>query len=57
MQFGQPAQSVLFRPDLHGRTLKVNEAKPREERGSGGSHRYCGGGYNSDRGGGGGNRW
>jgi RNA recognition motif-containing protein len=37
--------------DLQGRTLTVNEAKPREERGSGGNR---GGGYG---GGGGGNRW
>ncbi|MFT7444295.1 MAG: hypothetical protein ACI9AF_001197, partial [Granulosicoccus sp.] len=26
--------------DLDGRTLKVNEAKPREERGGGGGGRY-----------------
>jgi cold-inducible RNA-binding protein len=37
--------------DLQGRTLTVNEAKPREDRGSGGNRS---GGYN---GGGGGNRW
>ena len=40
---------------LDGRTLTVNEAKPREERsgGGGGGNRGGGGGY----GGGGGNRW
>ena len=41
--------------DVEGRNLKVNEARPREERsGGGGGRRGGGGGYN--RGGGGGNR-
>jgi len=39
--------------DLDGRTLNVNEARPKAERGGGG-----GGGYNRGGGGGGGrNRW
>jgi cold-inducible RNA-binding protein len=41
--------------ELQGRTLTVNEARPREERGAGGGgNRRGGGGYG---GGGGGNRW
>lgn len=42
--------------ELQGRTLTVNEARPREERGAGGggNRRGGGGGYG---GGGGGNRW
>jgi RNA recognition motif-containing protein len=47
----QAAIAGLNGTDLQGRTLTVNEAKPREERGSGGNR---GGGYG---GGGGGNRW
>ncbi len=46
----QAAIAGLNGTDLQGRTLTVNEARPREERGS------RGGGYNSGRGGGG-NRW
>lgn len=38
--------------DLDGRNLKVNEAKPRENRSGGG-----GGGFNGGGGGGGRNRW
>ncbi|MCC7497978.1 MAG: RNA-binding protein [Bryobacterales bacterium] len=37
--------------DINGRTLNVNEARPREERGGGGGNRFAGGG-----GGRGGNR-
>jgi RNA recognition motif-containing protein len=47
----QAAIAGLNGTDLQGRTLTVNEAKPRDERGSGGNR---GGGYG---GGGGGNRW
>jgi cold-inducible RNA-binding protein len=55
--------------DLHGRTLTVNEARPREDRGGGGGYGrggggggYGGGGGGRDRGGyggggGGGRRW
>ena len=53
----QAAIAGLNGKELQGRTLTVNEAKPREERGSGGN-RGNGGGYSSGRsGGGGGNRW
>lgn len=51
------AISALDNQDLDGRTLKVNEAKPREDRGGGGGggNRNGGGGYrggnNNDRGG------
>jgi RNA recognition motif-containing protein len=51
----QAAIAGLNGTELQGRTLTVNEAKPREDRSSGGSRS---GGYNSGRaGGGGGNRW
>ena len=49
---GQNAISELDGKELDGRNLKVNEAKPRENRGGGG-RRGGGGGY----GGGRGNRW
>lgn len=47
--------------DLQGRTLTVNEARPREDRGGGGGGRRGGGGYGGGGGGyggggGGGNR-
>jgi RNA recognition motif-containing protein len=48
------AISALDGKEIDGRNLKVNEARPREERGGGGGRRGGGGGYN--RGGGGGNR-
>lgn len=51
----QAAIAALNGSQLQGRTLTVNEAKPREERSSGGNR--GGGGYSSGRGGGGGNRW
>jgi RNA recognition motif-containing protein len=43
--------------EIDGRNLKVNEAKPREDRGNGGGNR--GGGYGGNRNsyGGGGSRW
>ena len=49
------AISALNGTDLHGRTLNVNEARPREER-SGGGNRGGGGGRGGYGGGGGGNR-
>ena len=42
---------------MDGRTLTVNEAKPRENRSSGGGGGGGGGGYGGGRSGGGGNRW
>lgn len=57
------AISALDGKDIDGRNLKVNEARPREERGGGGGRRGGGGGYNrggGNRGGGsrgGGNRY
>jgi cold-inducible RNA-binding protein len=57
----EAAISALNGRELQGRTLTVNEARPREERGGGG--RGGGGGYGGGRGGGygggggGGNRW
>ncbi len=56
----QAAIAGLNGTQLQGRTLTVNEAKPREERGSGGNrggYGGGGGGYGNSRGGGGGNRW
>ena len=57
----QAAIAGLNGTELQGRTLTVNEARPREERSSGGG-RSGGGGYSSGRGGyggggRGGNRW
>jgi RNA recognition motif-containing protein len=52
-QAGSEAISALDGTDLDGRNLKVNEARPRENRGGGGGHRGGGGGYNSR----GGDRW
>ena len=46
--------------EIDGRNLKVNEAKPREDRGGGGGgNRGGGGGYGGNRNsyGGGGSRW
>ncbi len=44
--------------EVNGRALKVNEAKPRENRGGGGGRGFSGGrgGFGGNRGGGGGNR-
>ena len=65
-QEGEAAISALNGKEVDGRELKVNEAKPREDRGgSGGGGRggsrggYGGGGGNRGGGGGygGGNRW
>ena len=46
---GRAAIEALNDSDVEGRPLRVNEARPREERGGGG-----GGGYRGGRGGGGG---
>jgi RNA recognition motif-containing protein len=56
----QKAISATDGKDLQGRSLRVNEAKPREERGSGGGGGrggYGGGGGGNYGGGGGGGRW
>ncbi|MCL4793108.1 MAG: RNA-binding protein [Bryobacteraceae bacterium] len=55
---GNNAIEALNGADLDGRTMNVNEARPREERSSGGGNRGGGGGY-GNRGGGGGrqSRW
>ena len=52
----EAAAEKLNNSDLEGRTLVVNEARPREKRSGGG---YGGGGGGGGRGGGGGgrNRW
>jgi RNA recognition motif-containing protein len=49
---GDEAIAALNGSQVEGRTLTVNEAKPREER-----PRSGGGGYNRPRSGGGGGRW
>jgi RNA recognition motif-containing protein len=57
---GEKAIAELDGSEHQGRTLKVNEAKPREDRGfgSGGGNRGGGGGRNRGGGyGGGQNRW
>jgi cold-inducible RNA-binding protein len=48
------AMNALNGHDLNGRTLNVNEARPREAGGGGGQNR--GGGFNRSGGGGGGRR-
>jgi RNA recognition motif-containing protein len=49
------AMQALDGREMDGRALKVNEARPREERGSGGGGGRGGrGGFGGDRGGGGG---
>jgi RNA recognition motif-containing protein len=48
------AMTALNGHDLNGRTLNVNEARPREAGGGGGQNR--GGGFNRSGGGGGGRR-
>ncbi len=60
---GDAAIAAMNGTQLQGRTLNVNEARPREDRGSrGGGGGYGGGGggggyAGSSRGGGGGGRW
>lgn len=51
------AINALNGADLGGRTLTVNEARPREDRGGGGGNRGGGYGGGGGRGGGGGGRW
>lgn len=53
---GKEAIEALNGQEFEGRTLNINEARPREPRGGGGGGRggYGGGG---NRGGGGGDRW
>jgi len=51
---GQNAISQLNGKEVDGRELKVNEAKPQEERSGGGGY---GGGGGGSYGGGGGKRW
>jgi len=51
----QKAIASLDGKEIDGRNLKVNEAKPREDRGGSGGGRGNGGGRNSY--GGGGSRW
>jgi RNA recognition motif-containing protein len=54
----QSAISGMNGKELQGRTLTVNEARPREERGGGGGGGNRGGGYGGGGGGGGSrNRW
>ncbi len=50
----EEAIEKLNQTDLEGRSIMVNEAKPREPRGSGGGGR---GGYGGGGGGGGRDRW
>jgi RNA recognition motif-containing protein len=57
----QAAISQFNGKEVNGRSLTVNEAKPREDRGGGGGNRGGGGGRGGygggNRGGGGGGRW
>ena len=50
---GQAAIQQLNGKEVNGRSITVNEARPREDRGGGGGNR---GGYGGNRGGGGGGR-
>ena len=51
---GKQAIEGLNGQEFEGRTLNINEARPREQRGGGGGGR---GGYGGGGGGGGGGRW
>ena len=51
---GNKAIAELDGSEFDGRQLKVNEAKPREDRGGGGGYGGGGGGRGGNRGGGGG---
>jgi RNA recognition motif-containing protein len=53
---GEKAISALNGKDIDGRSLTVNEAKPREDRGGSGGGGNRGGGGRGGYGGGGGNR-
>jgi RNA recognition motif-containing protein len=52
----QTAINEMNDKDLKGRTINVNEARPRTDRGGGGGRRRGGGGGFGGRGGGGGGR-
>ena len=56
---GEKAITELNGKEMNGRTLTVNEAKPREDRGGGGNRGGSGGGRGGSGGGygGGGKRW
>ena len=54
---GEKAIAELNGTEQGGREIKVNEAKPREDRGSGGGGRGGRGGGGGYGGGGGSNRW
>lgn len=54
---GEAAVSQLDNKEVGGRALKVNEARPREDRGGGGGGRDYGGGGGRGYGGGGGGRY
>ena len=57
-QEAQAAIAAMSGKEVDGRQLKVNEAKPREDRGGGGGGRgYGGGGAGGGYGGGGGRRY
>ncbi len=51
---GEAAIAEFNGKEVSGREIKVNEAKPREDRGGGGRGGYGGGGGGGHRGGGGG---
>lgn len=53
---GQEAIDKLNQTDLGGRSITVNEARPRDNAGSGGQRRSFGGGSREGGGGGGGRR-
>ena len=50
----QTAITEMNEKDLKGRTINVNEARPKTDRGGGGGGRRGGGGFGGGRGGGGG---
>ena len=54
---GEKAIEALDGQPLNNRNLKVNEARPREERPRGGGGGYGGGGRRDDRGGGRNKNW
>ena len=54
---GEAAITKFNGHELNGRALKVNEAKPQENRSGGGGSRGGGGGYGGGGGRGGGNRY
>ncbi len=54
---GNKAIEMFHGTELNGRTLTVNEARPREDRGGGGGGRRGGGGGGYGGGRGGGSRW